>query len=749
LKDFSRRVTRLKVRIIVAEKNLAAKRIACALCEDHECEKEEGCPHGHTDIFIHYNGLEGCSEMHKMHVPCSITPRGRKPFYFKCSPNTCSTYVASTGREGTLNTSRIWKRIRSWKEKRIIPERVKYFELYKENVKTIILATNGNMLEMKLRGNLCKRIKACEEWEMMNQSLEYRPRRGYFIKWFLLEELLVNNHFGEVDELFFATDYDIAGSYIALSILEKVNRGRVKNGKEIIPLSHVRRLLLKTVAPEEIRSELEKPQEFDWGNALGGKLRTSIDYLFGTTLTTMLDSQLKKTLHLKKVSENLKRIGIGRVRFPSLWFIIKRDWEAAQNKFTYAIYFLFNGYNTVAEVNKAIEHRDFSAFLVKEHKSHYSQSQFIKDLAANQVGTHTTRLTAVEKLKEGGLIFIDGQKRIRGTKRGLQYYNALRSRLSTDSYDFASLEFNRQLYEDISSLTVLDQKIKDNTKLFEACQHYYDEFMQFYYKNIRELVLKFENSKLEVATLMASLFSESHQKEEPTILLESSYRKSDSTVIIKENEPVDIEKVEKEFGSLDNFNIEREFKKLDLNSHIRLLLQIPRENDFQILGVFKVDALAHLNEDNAVLFKTQLGDDPELCKKKFMDILERVAEGTLSLSSVEKIETLEFKKRMELAHEPLHTVNLQYRNVEGEKGKLLIMEYDRPYIRTLRQLLHFRLGLVKAFTLGGLKFELVDPYELFEAHNFESMLFTMHEKYGIDLDKTAKMMQSLYLGGGE
>jgi DNA topoisomerase IA len=747
-------VTTLKVRIIVAEKNLAAKRIACALCEDHGCEKEEGCSHGHTDIFIHYKGLRGCPEMHRMHVPCSIAPRGSKPFYFKCSPSTCSTYVTSTGREGTLNTRRIWKRIKSWKagspeKERIIPEKVTYFELDKGNVKTIILATNGDMLNMKLRGNLCKEIKAREEWEMMNQSLEYWPQRGYFLKWFLLKELLINNHFGEVDELFFATDYDIAGSYIALSILEKVNRGRVKNGKETIPLSQIRRLLLKTLAPEEVRTELEKPQEFDWGNAFGGKLRKSIDYLFGTTLTNMVDFQLKKTLHLKKASNDLKRIGIGRVQFPSLWFIIKRDWEAAQNKFTYAIYFLFNGYNTVSEVNGAIEHRDFSAFLVKEHKSHYSQSQFIKDLAENQVGTHTTRLTAIEKLKEGGLIFIDEQKRIRGTKRGLQYYNALRSRLSTDSYDFASLEFNRQLYEDITSFTVLDQRIKNNTKLFEACQHYYDEFMRFYYKNIRELVLKFENSKLEVAALMSSVFSEYHQKEETAIFLESSYRKSDSTVIIKENEPVDIEKVEKEFGSLNNFSIEREFKQLDLISHIRLLLQIPRENDFQILGIFKVDALAHLNEDNAVLFKTQLGDDPELCEKTFMEVLQKVAEGTLSLSSVEKIEKLEFKKRMELAHEPLHTVNLQYRNVEGEKGKLLIMEYDRPYIRTLRQLLHFRLGLVKAFTLGGLKFELIDPYELFEAHNFESMLFTMHEKYGLGLDKTAQMMQNLYLGGEE
>ncbi len=745
----------------MAEKDPVAKKIACALCEDRTCEREEGCLHVHTDIFIHYKGSRSCSKTQRARVPCAVTPHGKKPFYFTCNSESCSTYVASTDTEGIPHSIRTWKRIKMWRnespenKKRITPERVKYFVI-DGSVKTIVVATNGVLLDLrcrendqKCRKNPLRKIKECAEWKTINQELRYLPIRKHSEKWKLCEKILVENHFGEVDELFFATDYDIAGSYIALTILEEVNRKRKINKKEDIPLSRIKRLILKTLTPQEIKKELEKPQSFDWGNAFGGKLRNTVDYLFGTPLTNLLRNRLHSEFH-REASKKLEKIGIGRVQFPALWFIINRDWEAAKNTFTNKFYFVFNSYNTVEEVQEAVNHQKFSAFLVREHKSHYSQSQFIKDLATNKVGTHTTRRTTMRKLEEGGLIYIDEQERIRGTRLGLQYYNMLRSRLSTDLYDFASLEFNRQLYDDIASFKDLDQKIENNDELLKACQHHYDELMRFYYNHIRELVLKFENTVQEIVSPLGNLLSSTQQKEDTSIPLRSGYRSSDYTAIIEGNSPVDIEKVEEEFGSFNNLkNIERKFKKMDLAAHLRLLLQIPRENDFQILGIFGANALEHLNEDNTVLFSVQLEGDTELCEEIFKNVLENVIEGTLTLSSIEKIETLEFKERIELAHEPLHTVNLQYRNVEGEKGKFLVMEYDRPYLRTMKQLFYFKLGLVKAFTLGGLRFELVDSYELFEAHNFESMLFTMHEKYGLALDETAKMMQRLYLGGGE
>jgi DNA topoisomerase IA len=752
------------VRVIVAEKDPVAKRIACALCEDQKCKEEQECSHEHIDIFIHYAGLKGCSKMHENLVPCAITPREHSPFYFKCTPETCSTYVASTNRDGNSHSKRIWKRIRNWKKtesdknkKRIIPEQVKYFEFDENDVKTIVVATNGTILDQEIcennqkpHGNLSKKISDSVEWKTISQSLHYCPDKKHFQKWDLLKALFVEDHFGEVDELFFATDYDIAGSYIALSILEEVNRKREAQEKRGFPLSCIKRLLLKKLTPEEIQRELANPQSFDWGNAFGGKLRNTVDYLFGTPLTHILKRHLRRGLQRKKISEKLDKIGIGRVRFPALKFIINRDWEAAKERFMYKIYLLFKGFNTVAEVHEAIENQNFSAFLIKERKSHYSQSQFIKDLATNKVGTHTTRLKIIEILERGGLIRIDGQKRIRGTRLGLQFYNLLRSRLCTDSYDFASIEFNNQLYDDIDAFKFLDQKIKDNDELFKECQTYFDEIMQFYYNHIREIVLKFERNAKEITHSMANLLLDFDEPQEKTSSSPQINYSSESTVVIEGDNPVDIEKVKKESGSFEHLkNIERKFKKLDLNSHLRLLLQIPRENNFQILGFYNADALIAMNEDNIVLFRASLEDGLEMCKKIFKNVIQDVIEGVVSPSSVEQIETLEFKKRIELAHEPLHTTNLQYRNVEGKKGKCLIMEYDRPYLQTLKQLVYFKMGLVKAFNLGKLRFEVVDAYEFFEAHNFESMLFIMHEKYGFALDETAKMMQDLYLGGGK
>jgi DNA topoisomerase IA len=752
------------IRVIVAEKDPVAERIACALCEDQKCKKEQECPHEHTDIFIYYAGLKGCSKMHENLVPCAITPREHSPFYFKCTPKTCSTYVASTDRDGNSHSKRIWKRIRNWKsteseknKKRIIPERVKYFEFDENDVKTIVVATNGTILDQEVCGNdlkthenLSKKISDSVEWKTISQSLYYRPKKRHNQKWDLLKALFVEDHFGEVNELFFATDYDIAGSYIALSILEEVNRKREAQEKKSFPLSCIKRLLLKKLTPEEIRKELASPQSLDWGNAFGGKLRNTVDYLFGTPLTRILKRQLHRGLRQKKASERLDEISIGRVRFPALKFIINRDWEAAKERFMYRIYLLFKGYNTVAGVHEAIEHQNFSAFLIREHRSYYSQSQFIKDLATKKIGTHTTRLKIIEKLERGGLIHIDGQKRIRGTRLGLQFYNLLRSRLCTDSYDFASIEFNSQLYDDIDSLKFLDQKIKDNVELLKECQTYFDGLMQFYYNHIRELVLKFDRNAEEIAHSMADLLLDFDEPQEKTNSSPQINYSSESTVVIEGDNPVDIEKVKKESGSFDHLkNIERKFKKLDLTAHLRLLLQIPRENDFQVLGFYNADDLITMNEDNVVLFRASVGDGPEMCKEIFKNVIQDVIEGVVSVSSVEQIKTLEFRKRIELAHEPLHTTNLQYRNIEGKKGKCLVMEYDRPYLQTLKQLVYSKMGLAKAFKLGKLRFEVVDAYEFFEAHNFESMLFIMHEKYGFALEETARMMQDLYLGGGK
>ncbi|MGD2249804.1 MAG: hypothetical protein PVF58_15455 [Candidatus Methanofastidiosia archaeon] len=653
-------------------------------------------------------------------------------------------------------------------------EFVKYYELQGEKWKTIILSTNGTMLSTGIkktkRESILSKIKKTPYWNKISKCIIYIPKkeydkdkkkiRSYFFTNLLFKGVLAKEYKGRIDQIIFATDYDIAGSFIALSILEKTQYDRSKNNKEEIDESKVRRMILKTLTKTEIMNELDNLSSFDWGNAYGGKLRSVFDFFFGKPLTQMLRNALEE--HVS--GEESSNLGIGRVQLPALFLVINRDWESTLKKDTYNIYFLLKGYFSKADIKSSLKERDLIAFLTREKKDHYSKSQFLVDFAEKKIGTHTTRLKIPKKLERAGLIEFDNNQRICSTKLGLQYYNILRSRLRTKQIDFASTEFSKRLYEDIEILKNLDQNLKEENQERYQCEQKFNELMKFYYDNIIELIPKFQNEAEKVAPLLADIINQADKEESKENADESEDENPDEQKDETLNYPLRLEAEDcippdyvdmlvdthgkyKKPETDDVLLFYRKFQKTDLLGLLRLLLRIPRDTNFTICGTYQEEYIEKFNEDNCVVFKAPMSDDNiSDCIKRF----NRILDDLKSLQLESPITKLKVKKKIEVGHEPLHTVNLQHGNIPGEDGKELVREYDRPYIYTIRKLFALseeKGGLICGFSIKNLKFQSIDPYKPFEAHNYESMLFTMYEKYQWELGHTSDMMQKLYEGG--
>jgi DNA topoisomerase IA len=758
----------MKVRVIVAEKNSVARKIACSICKI-PCEDKRSCKFQHEDIFIHSFYKQRSSENNQSDVPinCVTHEANMLSFYYHCNErhcnkNYCRHFPCHLDVQGKTHSSQIKRKIKdlSFGENanRFGVEYVKYFEFQDKEWRTIILSTNGTIYNINViktkRESIPDKIVNTPDWEKINKDIRYLPKRSYFFINLLIKAILAEECRGKVDQIIFATDYDIAGSFIALSILEKAQADRKLRRKKEIDESKVKRMILKMLTQTEILNELNALHPFDWWNAYAGKLRTTFDFFFGKPLTQIMQKSIRKNI---SQGEDL-RLSIGRVQLPALFLVINRDWEIGFNKNTYNIYFLIKGYFSKADLKSSIKERNLVIFLTKERKDHYSKSQFLLDLSYKKIGTHTTRLKRLSKLENSGLIEFDENQRICSTEMGLQYYNLLRNRLKTEQIDFASMEFNDKLYDDLEILKSLGE-ISEKDNIHQICKKMFNKLMNFYYKNIIELIPKFQNESEKIAPLLADYIPVNEEKKYGK---KKNYHEEKKEIInlplrLKTEECIPIEYLDLLVDDNGRYKkpekdeilvFYRKFRKTNLLALLRLLLRIPRDTNFTICDMYQKKNIESFNEDNSVVFKTQIPDNLDVnCDEKFNSVVGNLK----SLQFNPPITKLIIRKKIEFAHEPLHTTNLKHRDIPGKPGKKLVREYDRPYIYTIRKLLALskeKEGLIDGFKVENLKFHCIDPYEPFKAHNYESMLFTMYEKYHWDFDDTSKMMQKLYEGGG-
>lgn len=766
----------MRLRVIIAEKDSVARKIACSICK-MPCEDRRSCGNEHEDIFLHFSRNGDYYDGSHSFVPitCVTRERRKRSFYYQCNENSCRRsvcrhYPCHLDMQGKSHSSQIKRRIRDLNEERSEVEfgfeSVKYYEIQQTDWKTIILSTNGTMLSTSIqktrRESILEKIIGTPNWEKMGQYLRYFPKEGlevdrggirsYFFTNLLFKAILVRECRGKIDQVIFATDYDIAGSFIALSILEKTQADRRKIEKEEIDESQVKRMILKTLTEDEILSELDVLKPFDWGNAYGGKLRSTLDFFFGKSLSQILRKALEGYISREKSS----KLAIGRVQLPALFLVINRDWETALNKDVHSIYFLIKGYFTKRDIMNSLKEKDFVVFLTRERKTHYSESQFLIDLAERKIGTHTTRLRLPRKLERSGLIEFDNNRRICSTRLGLQYYNVLRSRLRTRQVDFASIEFGKRFYGDIEILKTLDQDSEEMSQFRSKCEQKYNELMEFYYNNVVELIPRFQNDAEKVAPLLACAIDEVDKKKTEVDVNKQEDKNLEYPLVLDAEDCIPPEYLDMLVDSYGRYRependdillFYRRFLRIDLLQMLRLLLRIPRDTDFTICSIHQKECVEKFNEDNCIVYKATIPDDvTSNCMERFNQVIANLR--LLQLKT--PVTKLKVKKKVEVAHEPLHTVNLQHRNVPGRDGKKLVREYDRPYIYTVRKLMALsneKGGLIDGFSVGNLEFQPIDPYEPFEAHNYESMLFIMYEKYQWKFSHTSEMMQKLYEGG--
>lgn len=105
-----------------------------------------------------------------------------------------------------------------------------------------------------------------------------------------------------------ATDYDIEGELIGYNIL-----------RFILKSTDAKRMKFSTLTKSDILLAYEKPlQSIEWGMAIGGETRHSLDWFYGINLSRALMSALSKAGAFRIMS-------IGRVQGPALAFVVSKE----------------------------------------------------------------------------------------------------------------------------------------------------------------------------------------------------------------------------------------------------------------------------------------------------------------------------------------------------------------------------------------------------------------------------------------
>lgn len=681
------------------------------------------------DIFLVFRGREDCS------IPggplrCLIDGDDNDvepPKYFECKKGRCRYSLVYTSEYKGRNLGDVRKEIERFLDRsRGFYENIKYYLIPSGNPEYLILDTNGTMLSFgygpifdpygKQIGNLEWDIKRGPSTERILWNLKYYPNYGYEVRSYLFKAVLNEKVFGEIEQIYVATDYDIAGAFIAHSLLRKSE----KEGNSI-DYSKVKRIKIESMSEKGVMKAFNNPLEFDWGNAYAGKLRALFDYFFGSIATYKLNQQIRKILEKNKRLNHCRRIptlGVGRVQIPALSLIVKKEQKFASESWTYFLYIVCHNFEELGcrntkELIHQLENRKAACFRVVFKHSLITESDFIKILGEHHVGTHTTRSVQIPKLGNKKLIRIQ-EGYITPTKLGNAYLRIIGDELKTEEFDPASIEFNSGFNAILESLKRSGKEAED--RFYLLLSRYLDVIRQLLHK----LDLRYEDIAQRLAPHVIDQVSEGEREE----------------------------------GEVKGLGRPAE-KGIDLRDQIRMSLAIPHGTQFEILECYPEllhPLLIATHNLYQVVFRTQLDHSEAeeeldvLIKNIIEDHHKRVRNGELEETVVSGITEEERSKYSDdLAHEPLHVTDSVKPDIIYSPQQLkLINEIINSIERSWRRVDGERTLL--GFNLWDRDFERAEYYPTSQTLNYESALSLMNEKYGWSLKETSKMLEGLYLG---
>lgn len=720
--------------MVIAEKNKVAQNIACTLGKKelslktcNECNNPRSCKFMKQDIFLVFKGRENCANPGGL-LRCLIDEVNvEPPKYFKCKKGRCRYSLVYTSNYRGRSLKDVMREIKRFlNREQGFYENIKYYLIPLKNPEYLIVDTNGTMLrfgygrifdkyENQIR-NLEQDIQEADLRQIL-RNLKYYPNPGYEIRSYLFRAILNQKIFGEVETIYVATDYDIAGAFIAHSLFEKAK----KEGNPI-DYSKIKRINIESMSEKGIMKAFNNPLEFDWGNAYAGKLRALFDYFFGSTATYRLNQRIRNIIRKNKTfgqdRKHIPVIGIGRVQVPALNLIIKREEKLANESWDYFLYIACHnseevGCRNTRELIRQLEDGKAACFKVVFKHKLITESDFIKMLGEYHIGTHTTRSAQIPKLRDKELIKIE-EGYISSTDLGRAYLKIIGNELKSEQFNLASIEFN-------SGFNAVLESLKRSGK---EAEERFNLLLSGYLEIISEILHKIDTRYRGIAQRLA-----------PYVIDQISKEQSEETKVLglqKEDE-----------------------KELDLLDQIRMSLAIPYGTDFEILecypepihplliathNLYRVVFRAKLNP-----FEAEKGLD-ELTKNIIEDYYEKIQNGELKETVVTGITDEEKSKYSEdSAHSPIHVTESNKPTITYSPKQLrLINEIINSIERSWRRADGEQTLL--GFNLWGRNFERAEYYPTSQTLNYEAALSLMNEKYGWPLKETARILENLYLG---
>jgi len=666
----------------------------------------------------------------------------------------------------------------------IISEDINYYVFNRNSQLVIIADTNGNPLNMRRRERALfmeRLMQECPDWESLQQYIEFKPRletrdrdsksseaRIKLFNALLSKRRLPCDFDGgragdpiNLEKVIAATDFDVAGSYIILSLIENANAVSVRATRDgsaprLITPDMLYRMKLSSMEPESVVKEFENPSEFDWENALAGKARSYFDFVFGDAVNSTI--RHVKDRYLKLREAEYVDFSTGRTLFLALKKIIEEEKKIASELEKDYLYIVFEGLCDLENMKKSLEVGYFSALHIREQSRHISYSRFIELCQQDEVGTNTTRYNLIGRLEKRDLI-VTGDNKIVSTPFGRFYYEAFSPVLEPTS-GFNINVWNDNLRQMIDSWSAsLAPGAPSRSK--EQIEKEFSDFMNWFFYEIKTsapymrekypaLVRNLWDAYRSLPTMSYAPRKEIEEsreesKEEGIVLIGNNALLSHSQVkSIIESDPTSSSYNKPRKGAPTTITRMIPQTPVSLEEAVRRVCCIGRGVEFKVVSSFKLPKVATLENENYTVFRAEITPGSDNVVKLYLESgrgIESLQE--LVIEGVPQQQT----DRGSLAHEPLYLTDIRPADIAGKDGMLLVQEYQKPWVATADKISKKQQGLVNvaSFKSSSHEFGRIERYEFRKVHNFETLLIAMMEKYNMPFAKTARLAEELYL----
>ncbi|CCQ54583.1 MAG: hypothetical protein MK111_20240 [Crocosphaera sp.] len=778
------------VNLIIAEKPRISGAIARALLHSGNIED-----YLHSDIII-INKSKKQSEEKRKKLPIYLQQTADSRFSFE------SLHLDY---QGKTHAEKVRRRIRTDETFRNkIIEEISYYIIPYENKIFIIGDTQGNPFTYSLpknqglfHKNLLNLIDINEDWLSLSKNLSLKasfkknkrtspndPKlysdesESYVARTLWFEYVLAWKKLPckykqytkgtcfNIEKVIASTDEDIAGSYIFLSVIDLANQVSSRNKLSQIPPKKIKRLDMMSLEAKELRKSLSNLREFDWDMAFAGKNRADFDFIFGTTMTTWFKSLWRD--NIKKNKSEYIPISIGRNRCLGLKELINLEIEAENRVINREIkdylYVVFPGLIGWSEIVEYMRQGNYLSLHLEMIECNVTPATLLLKCQELGIGTHTTRYKISSQLKALGLADYD-QQRLLSTTYG-QSYNYLldeylNPKLNSES-NIGLSKWSKNLHDRITEAKKINlEKLID----LPSAKRNYTDFMNNFFPSFQEYIKILEKRKVDISQALEQLRdlyyeyemstqAESSHQIENTVISPNNFHEPEynsNSIMLQGYESCISEQAVRDLfeGTSKHSTIKRIIPpvSIDVEGIIRRICVIPQEFSFGVKQVYNESLLLNLEKQQCTVFRANLAEiiqHSEIPLSEEQGLLIKSLKNYISMN-LEQIN--EIKENTKSPHQPLMMNSISRSDISGPLGLKLVQEYNNPWVATFTKIKRHREGgiNVESFEADQLQFQRVEQYLTGKVHNFESLLVTMFNKYGVPFQKTANMAQDLYL----